>query len=138
MSPSKLLRQVRSVLRVRHFSRRTEDTYVQWIRRFIQFHGVRHPLDLGGAEVAQFLTNLAVERRVSASTQNQALNALLFLYRSVLQRDVRLEGVVPARRATRAPVVLSRPEVQAILRRLHGVSQLVALLLYGSGLRLLE
>lgn len=138
-SPPKLLDRVRSALRARHYSRRTEKSYVHWIRRFILFHGKRHPADLGAQEVTGFLTHLAVDGRVSASTQNQALNAILFLYRRVLERELPwLDEVVRAKRPTRLPVVLGRDEVRAVLGELSGAVALAALLLYGAGLRLLE
>jgi integron integrase len=135
----RLLDRVRYALRLRHRSPRTESAYVHWIRRFIVFHGKRHPEQLGAGEVRRFLTHLAVEARVSASTQNQALNALVFLYREVLEREVGdLSGHERAREPARLPVVLTRGEVRALLAELRGVEWLVASLLYGSGLRLLE
>ncbi len=135
----KLLDRVRHAIRSRHYSPRTEDAYVHWIKRFIFFHGKRHPIEMGEAEVTHFLSSLAVDFRVSASTQNQALSALLFLYRQVLQHPLPwLDNIVPAKRPVRLPVVLSRDEVQAILARLHGAPHLMATLLYGAGLRVLE
>ena len=135
----RLLTRVREAIRTRHLSPRTEEAYVFWIRRYVLFHGKRHPAELGAAEVTRFLSNLAVAERVSASTQNQALSALLFLYRRVLHVDLPwLEGVVRAKRPARLPVVLSRDEVAAVLAHLDGVRWLVAALLYGAGLRLLE
>ncbi len=135
----KLLDRVRAAIRARHYSRRTEEAYVRWIRRFILHHGKRHPLDMGESEVSDFLTSLAVRRRVSASTQNQALSAILFLYKDVLHRPLeRLDGIVRAKHKRRMPVVLSRAEVKAVLAELHGVAWLMASLLYGAGLRLLE
>ncbi len=135
----RLLDRVRAAARLRHYSRRTEAAYVAWIRRFIFFHGKRHPAELGAAEVTQFLSSLAVDGRVAASPQNQALGALLFLYRDVLELDLPwLDGVVRAKRPERLPVVLTREEVAAVLRPLTGVPRLMASLLYGSGLRLLE
>jgi integron integrase len=135
----RLLDHVREAARVRHFSRRTESAYVGWIRRFIFFHGKRHPAELGAPEVTQFLTALAVQGRVAASTQNQALSALLFLYRDVLGHDLPwLDEVVRAKRPARLPVVLTPEEVRALLGRMHGVPRLMATLLYGAGLRLLE
>ncbi len=126
-------------MRVRHYSRRSEDAYVQWIRRYVRFHGMRHPAELGARGISEFLTNLAVEGRVSAATQNQALAALLFLYGRVLEKPVGgLEGLVRARKPARLPVVLTRDEVRAVFERLEGGPALVARLLYGSGLRLLE
>jgi integron integrase len=135
----RLLDRVRGRLRLLHRSRRTEQAYCDWIRRFVLFHGKRHPDGMGGEEVTAFLTSLAVEAGVSASTQNQALNALVFLYREVLARDLGdLSGAIRARTAARLPVVLTRGEVRALLARLRGVDWLVAALLYGAGLRLLE
>ena len=124
---------------MRHLSRRTEKAYVGWIRRFIVFHGKRHPADMGSAEVTRFLTSLATDARVAASTQNQALAALLFLYRVVLERDVGwLDDLVRAKQPARLPVVLSRDEVGRVLVALDGDARLVATLMYGGGLRLLE
>jgi integron integrase len=118
---------------------RTEEAYVSWIKRFILFHGKRHPLDMGEPEIAQFLSALAIKKQVTASTQNQALCALLFLYREVLAQDVGwLEDVVRAKRPRRLPVVLTRHEIKALLSALPGVKWLMASLLYGAGLRLLE
>src|ERR1043166_8260019 len=135
----RLFDRVRDALRSRHCSRRTEKSYVAWIRRFILFHGKRHPADLGAAEVSQFLSTLATRDNVSASTQNQALSALLFLYRHVLQVDLPwLDNVVRAKRSERLPVVLTRDEVRAVIRELQGPPRLMAVLLYGAGLRLLE
>jgi integron integrase len=129
----------REKMRTRHMAYRTEQAYLQWIRRYIAFHDRRHPRDLGGPEVEQFLTHLAVERKVSASTQSQALQALLFLYRVVLAVDLPwLENVTRATRPRRLPVVLGRAEVRTLLGNLDGTPALVANLLYGSGLRLLE
>jgi integron integrase len=135
----RLLDRVRAAIRARHYSRRTEAAYTHWIRRFALFHGKRHPADMGEVEITAFLTHLAVRAKVSASTQNQALSALLFLYREVLHRDLEwLDGIVRAKRPTRLPVVLSRREVAVLLAELHGTTWLMASLLYGSGLRLLE
>ncbi len=135
----KLLTVVRRQLRVRHYSRRTETAYTHWIRRFVKFHGMRHPKELGAPHVTAFLSSLAVERGVSAATQNQALAALLFLYGTVLGAPVGWLGeLVRAKKPTRLPVVLTRDEVKAVLAHLDGVPALVARLLYGSGLRLLE
>jgi integron integrase len=135
----RLLDRVRAVLRARHYSPRTEESYVAWIRRFILFHGRRHPDELGEPEISGFLSSLATERHVSASTQNQALAALLFLYQKVLNREVAwLMDVVHAKRPERLPVVLSRGEIAAVLSKLDGVEQLCASLIYGGGLRLLE
>src|SRR6267378_4555610 len=135
----KLLDQVRDVSRRKHFSIRTEQTYVDWIRRFILFHGKKHPTEMAEAEVTQFLTYLAREGKVAASTQNQALSALLFLYKQVLKQEIGwLEGVERAKTPARLPVVLTRDEVHKIFAHLHGTHRLMAGLLYGSGLRLME
>ncbi len=135
----RFLDQCREVCRFRHFSPRTEEAYVHWIRQFILWHGKRHPRDLGAAEVRQFLGHLASGRGVAASTQNQALNALVFLYREVLGGALgELGEIERARRPTRMPVVLSRAEVQALLGRLTGTQQLIGRFLYGTGVRLLE
>lgn len=126
-------------MRLRHFSLRTEQAYIRWIVRFIRFHGMRHPVDMGGAELEQFLTHLAVRRHVSASTQNQALAALLFLFRDVLGSELPwLDDVVRARRPRRIPTVLSRAEASAVLSQLTGTHRLMGQLLYGAGLRLME
>jgi integron integrase len=135
----RLLDRVREAIRARHYSRRTDKVYVQWIKRFIFFHGKRHPAEMGAAEVTAFLTFLAVHGKVAASTQNQALSALLFLYREVLGVELPwLDDVVRAKRPQHLPVVLTRDEVRSVLQRLDGVPRLMALLLYGAGLRLLE
>jgi integron integrase len=137
--PPKLLDRVREAIRLRHGSRSTEKSYVGWIRRYILFHGKRHPAEMGAPEVTQFLSSLAVEGRVAASTQNQALGALLFLYRHVLHQELPwLDDIVRAKRPKRLPVVLSRDEVRAVIGELRGTQRLMATLLYGSGLRLLE
>ena len=134
-----LLEVAREKMRTRHLAYRTEQTYLQWIRRYVAFHDRRHPRDLGAPEVEQFLTHLAVNGKVSASTQNQALQAVLFLYRQVLGVDLPwLENVTRATRPKRLPVVLSRAEVRSLLAALEGTPWLVANLLYGSGLRLIE
>src|SRR5262245_4582259 len=139
----KLLDRVRHAVRAKHFSYRTEQCYVHWIERYIRFHGIKHPDTMGAAEVEAFLTDLAVNGRVSASTQNQALAALLFLYQNVLGRDLGQLSAVRARRPVRVPVVLSRDEVRALLLAVDGVSRtepygLMARLMYGAGLRLME
>jgi integron integrase len=135
----KLLDQVREAIRIRHYSVRTEEAYVSRIKRFILFHGKRHPLEMGEDKITRFLSALAVHEQVSASTQNQALCALLILYRHVLDRDVHwLQDVIRAKRPQRLPVVLTRPEVKALLGALEGVHWIMASLLYGAGLRLLE
>lgn len=138
-SGPRLLDQVRGRCRVRHLSRRTEQAYVGWIRRFILANGKRHPAQMGGAEVERFLSRLAVEGAVAASTQNQALSALLFLYREVLRRELPwMESVVRARGQRRLPVVLTREEVERLLLVLPAASRLQASLLYGTGMRLME
>jgi len=135
----KLLDQVHAAIRARHFSWRTEKAYTGWIKRFIIFHGKRHPANLGEAEVTVFLSTLATRDRVSSSTQNQALSAIIFLYRVVLGKRLEwLDGVVRAKRTVRLPVVLTRDEVRAILGELRGTPWLMVSLMYGSGLRLLE
>jgi integron integrase len=137
--PPRLLDRVRIALRVRHYARRTEAAYVGWIRRYIHFHDVRHPDEMGAVEVVEFLSHLAVDRQVTASTQNQALAALLFLYRTVLGRELEgLDSAVRARAPARLPVVMTREEVRAVLSELGGEYALIGGLLYGSGLRLLE
>ncbi len=139
VSPPGVLDRVRGLLRARHFSRRTEQAYVAWIRRFILFHGKRHPDRLGSSEVTAYLTHLASSRQVSASTQNQAFSALLFLYRDVLGRELAgLDQVPRAQLPERLPVVLSRGEVAAVLARMRGTPRLMCALMYGAGLRLLE
>jgi integron integrase len=135
----RLLNQVREHLRVLHYSIRTEDAYLNWIRRFILFHGKWHPVEMGEAELEAFLTHLAVEGQVAASTQNQALAAILFLYKVVLKRplNARIEAT-RARRPERLPVVLTRDELRSVFSHLNGVHHLMASLLYGSGRRLME
>lgn len=137
--PPKLLDQLRERIRAKHYSIRTEQAYADWAKRFILFHNKKYPKDMGVAEVEAFLTHLAVERNVSASTQNQAKAALLFLYREVLNMDLPwLKEAVEAKAAKRLPVVLTPREVAALLAELHGTMWLVASLLYGTGMRLLE
>ena len=137
--PPKLLDRVRHAIRTRHYSRRTEEAYVHWIRRYILFHRKTHPSEMGVAEISRFLTFLAVDLHVSASTQNQALSALLFLYKDVLAMSIGdIPPVVRARTPQRLPVVLSRDEVGKLLRALAGQERLVVMLLYGAGLRLEE
>ena len=137
--PKKLLDQVRDALRAKHYSSRTEKTYVEWIRRYILFHHKRHPKDMGVEEVDAFLTYLAVERQVSASTQNQALSAILFLYRQVLHKDIALsQNVIHAEKSRTLPVVLTHQEAMAVIGKMAGVTQLMTKVLYGSGLRLME
>ena len=135
----KLLDQVRQAIRTRHYSYRTEKAYVHWIKRYILFHNKRHPLEMAEPEIGQFLSSLATEGRVSASTQNQAFNALLFLYKDVLGKKIGfIEGVVRAKRPQRLPVVLTKDEVKTIIDHMNGVPRLMAVLLYGAGLRLME
>jgi integron integrase len=137
--PSKLLDQVRGKIRLKHYSLRTEQAYTDWVKRFILHHGKRHPAEMGAAEVEQFLTYLAVQGKVSASTQNQAKSALLFLYKEVLAVELPwLDNVAQAKTSRRLPVVLNRDEVQAVLSRLSGTHWLIASLLYGTGMRILE
>lgn len=139
MKRSRLLDQMREELRTRHYSRRTEDAYCMWVRRYIFFHHVRHPADMGAKEINEFLTHLAVNEKVSSSTQNQALAALLFLYRHVFGFDVGdLGQVVRAKKSLHIPVVLTRDEVRSVLNEMQGDTKLMASLLYGSGLRLSE
>lgn len=138
-APPKLLDQVRAAIRVHGYSIRTEDTYVDWARRYILFHHKRHPAEMGAQEVADFLTDLAVTRRVAPATQNQARAALVFLYRQVLRQDLPwLAEVVQAKGRKRIPVVLTRTEVRSLLEGMQGTPALAAKLLYGTGMRLLE
>jgi integrase len=135
----KLLDRMRAEIRVRHYSIRTEETYLDWARRFILFHDKRHPKDMGADEVQRFLSYLAVERNVSSSTQNQAKSALLFLYRDVLEIDLPwLDNIVHAKKPQRLPTVLSEAEVKRLLACMEGMPGLVARLLYGTGMRLME
>lgn len=137
--PKKLLDQLRDAIRIKHYSYSTEKTYVHWAKRYIIFHNKRHPAEMGAPEIEAFVSHLAQETGVSASTQNQAFNALLFLYRNVLH--VELEAPIHALRAKRGqhlPTVLSRHEVSQVLDRMQGLHQLMARLLYGCGLRLME
>lgn len=135
----KLLDQVHQVIRMLHYSPKTEESYVHWIKRFIFFHDKRHPAEMSEKEISCFLSSLASEAHVSASTQNQALNAILFLYREVLRKDIRyIDGIIRAKKPSRLPVVLTKEEVQNVLRRLSGTQWLMAMLLYGAGLRLME
>ena len=137
--PPKLLDRMRIHLRTRHYSMRTEEAYVDWARRFILFHGKRHPQEMGAPEVEAFLSHLAVERKVSASTQNQAKAALLYLYKQVLDIDLPwLDEVAQARRPKRLPVVLTPSEVRELLLHTEGTPGLIAQLMYGTGLRLME
>jgi integron integrase len=136
---AKLLDQVREVLRVKHYALRTEEVYVLWIKRYIFFHQKRHPREMGAAEVQAFLSDLAVTQKVSASTQNQALNALVFLYDQVLHIELGwMDNLVRAKRSTRLPLVMSRDEVRRVIASMSGTHQLLAKILYGTGLRLME
>jgi integron integrase len=137
--PPKLLDRLRQACRLRHMSPRTEHAYAAWCRRFIVFHHMRHPVDMGPPEISAFLSWLATKRCVSASTQNQALGALLFLYRAVLGKTIHsVDGIARARTPVRLPVVLSRDEIRAILAHLDATPRLIVSLLYGAGIRLLE
>ncbi len=136
--PKKLLDQVADALRVRHYAYRTEQTCIYWIRRYILFHDKRHPREMGAAEIEAFLTHLAVEGQVAASTQNQALCALLFLYREVFQQPLEQVEVVWAKKPQRLPTVLSQEETRRLIAHFSGNHQLTAQLLYGRGLRLME
>jgi len=138
-NPPKLLDQVRDKLRVKHYSIRTEQTYLDWIKRYIYFHGKRHPKDLGARDIEAFLTHLAVVGTVAASTQNLAKSSILFLYREVLEIQLPwLDNVTQAKAPKRLPVVLTVSEVQSVLSRLTGTHALIASLLYGGGMRLME
>ena len=135
----KLLDQVSDVARFRHLSLRTEEAYRNWIKRYIFYHGKRHPKELDAEHVRSFLTHLAVNEKVSASTQNQAFNALLFLYRQVLKTEpLNIEGVERARHSRRLPVVFTKAEATAVIAQMKGEHQLIAGLLYGAGLRIME
>ena len=137
--PPKLIDQMSEAMRTRHYSPRTEECYVMWVKRFIRFHKMRHPREMGERDVNEFLTHLAVEEKVSSSTQNQALAAVLFLYRHVLGTEMGdLGGVVRARKSHHVPVVMTRAETRAVLSEMSGETRLMASLLYGSGLRLSE
>ncbi|WP_425358450.1 phage integrase N-terminal SAM-like domain-containing protein [Thiorhodococcus drewsii] len=139
VSGSRLLGEMRERIRFKHYSIRTEQAYLGWAKRFILFHGKRHPREMGEAEIVAFLNHLAVERNVSASTQNQALNALVFLYKQILGREtLTLGDIAIAKRPERLPTVFDRDEIARLFRHLEGTHKLVAALLYGSGLRLLE
>jgi integrase len=139
MSQVRLMDRVRDTVRTLHYSRKTEHSYCYWIRFFVRYHRMRHPSDMGAQEISQFLTWLAVHRRVSAATQNQAFNAIVFLYRKVL--DIQLEhidSVIRAKKSRRIPVVFTRQEVAAILHQLEQPYRLMVSLMYGSGLRMME
>lgn len=139
MTKPRLIDQVRNVLRLHHYSVRTEEAYIQWIKRFIFFHNKRHPNEMGEKEIRNYLTHLAVDKHVSASTQNQALSAILFLYKRVLELDLDwIDDVVRAKRPKYLPVVLTKSEVMSVLNAMQGTNALVAKLLYGTGTRLME
>lgn len=139
MNRPKLLDQVRNIIRTKHYSIRTEEAYVNWAKNFILFHNKRHPKEMGKKEINQFLTHLAVKRNVAASTQNQALSAILFLYREVIKKEIGWLGdITRAKKPRKLPVVFSREEVNMILTELEGRKWLMASLLYGAGLRLME
>ena len=139
MSNEKVLEKLRNRIRAKHFSLRTEQNYTQWVKRFILFHHKRHPAEMGAAEINQYLTFLAVKANVAAATQNQALNAIIFFYREILDRDIPDIGeFIRAKTSQRLPVVLSKDEVNLLLNQLSGKYKLMAGLLYGAGLRLLE
>ena len=137
--PQKLLDQVRQAIRTKHYAYRTEETYVEWIRRFILFHKKRHPKNMGVEEVQTYITYLANERSVAASTQNQALSAIMFLYKYVLQKEIVFPSdIIRASKPERLPTVLSHQEAMSVIASLSGIPQLIAKLLYGSGLRIME
>lgn len=135
----KLLDQVRQVIRIKHYSLRTEESYISWIKRFILFHNKRHPVEMGEREIGQFITHLANNGKISASTQNQALCAIIFLYKNVLQKDLNTAiSIYWSKRPKKLPVVLSKDEVTEVINNLKGIHWLIGMLLYGSGLRLSE
>jgi integron integrase len=137
--PRKLLDQVSDAIRIKHYSLRTEKTYIEWIRRYILFHQKRHPKDMGAEEVKSFIAHLATQRAVSASTQNQALSAVLFLYRHVIQKEIALPSVtIRAEKSKTLPTVLTHHEAMVVIGKMTGAPQLLAKILYGSGLRLME
>ena len=138
MEQPKLLDPVRNLIRAKHYSIRTEETYVGWIRKFVLFHGKKHPKDLGEKEIRSFLTHLAVNRKVAASTQNQAFNALLFLYRNVLGIEFgELKDVQRAKKPRKLPVVFTKDEIRQIINQLDGSKWIMAQLMYGGGLRIM-
>jgi integron integrase len=139
MSNKKLLHQIRDIIRAKHLSIRTEKTYLQWIKRFILYHHKRHPINMGAQEINQYLTYLAVKAKVAASTQNQALNAIIFMYRELFQREsVDVGDFIRAQKTHRLPMVLTRDEINDLFLHLNGIPKIVAGLLYGSGLRIME
>ena len=137
-TPKKLLDQVRDAIRLKHYSIRTEQAYVNWIKRYIYFHNVRHPAEMGAPEIQAFLTHLAVEKNVAASTQNQAFSALLFLYKTVLHQDLGPIDAMRAKKPKRLPSVLTKEEIHRVFDHMSGTHLLIAKLIYGSGLRLME
>ena len=138
-SAPRLLNQVRDRIRRKHYSIRTEEAYLHWVKAFVRFHGLKHPASMGAPEVESYLTYLAVERHVSSSTQNQALSGLLFLYREVLEIELPwLDGIERSKRPKRMPVVLTREEVTSILDQLDGTTALILTLAYGTGMRIME
>ena len=134
----KLIDQVRNALRTRHYSYATEKSYIQWIKRYIYFHHITHPKDLDEEDISRFLTHLAVDKKVSASTQNQALCAIIFLYKQVLKKDIKNVNLVWANKPKRLPVVLSKQEIKKVFDNMSGITRIMAMLLYGSGLRMIE
>ncbi|MBM3153648.1 MAG: integron integrase [Chloroflexi bacterium] len=137
--PKKLLDQMRDTIRIKHYSYKTEQTYIDWVKRFILFHQKRHPLEMGEIEIRAFITHLATDRKVSSSTQNQALSAILFLYRHVLQKELNLPAdLIRAKKTSHLPTVLSRQEALSVIGQLSGTTKLMAQILFGSGLRLME
>ena len=137
--PPKLMDQVSDAIRTKHYSPRTEQTYIDWIKRYILFHDKRHPKDMGAPEIQAFITHLAVEKNVAASTQNQALSAVIFLYRHVLRIEIDIPSdIIRAEKSKTLPVVLTHQEALAVISKMSGVPQLMARILYGSGLRLME
>jgi integrase len=139
MPEKKLLEQVKDILRAKHYSPRTEETYVDWIKRYILFHEKRHPKEMGEKEIQEFITHLATQANLAASSQNQALSAIIFLYRHVLRLEIEIsKQIIHAKKAERLPTVLSKAEAIAVLKQMDGVTKLMAQILYGSGLRLME
>jgi integron integrase len=137
--PPKLLDQVREIIRTKHYSYRTEQTYVEWIKRYIFFHNKRHPKDMGVEEVEEYITYLANQRCLAASTQNQALSAIVFLYKYVLQKEILIQSdIIRPNRSKRLPVVLSHDEAMLVISKMQGTTKLITQLLYGSGLRISE
>lgn len=137
--PKKLLEQVSDAIRIKHYSSRTEKTYIDWIKRYILFHDKRHPKDMGAEEIQAFITHLATQKQLAASTQNQALSAVIFLYRYVLKIDITLPSdIIRAQKSEALPVVLTHHEAMSVINKMTGVSQLMTKILYGSGLRLME